>query len=299
MQTLRLKKWINNHDAERLAGETLQPSDIDFVVSEDTDAYCDQSGDLLFKFRKSHYEHSLASIAYEALEKSIELNDSRGTASGINKARERKDGKPSNMRVGNKVNSSVVGYMDRSGKQPYCRRTGYLKTHLEMFESAIPFVEAVDKGYQLLAPKQHLAQITKAKGTNRNYIISDTAFTTITVNRDFQTAVHKDAGDFEGGYGNLSVCEISPYAGGYFCLPQWRCGVDVRQGDLLIADVHQWHGNTPIVKTTEAEHGRCSFVMYYRDNMINCLQPSEELKRTKLHKTRFIFSEEFIKSING
>jgi hypothetical protein len=41
--------------------------------------------------------------------------------------------------------------------------------------------------------------------------------------------------------------------------------VDVRQGDFLAMDVHEWHCNTPIIGT-----GRLSIVAYLRKNMIKC-----------------------------
>lgn len=119
-----------------------------------------------------------------------------------------------------------------------------------------------------------------AKATNKNYIISDTSFTTVTINKDFQTAVHKDVGDLKQGFGNLSCYKTNGCKGGYFVLPQWRIAFDLDNCDLLLVDVHQWHGNTPITKESE-EDERISFVMYHRENTIKCLSPSKELERVK------------------
>ena len=41
-----------------------------------------------------------------------------------------------------------------------------------------------------------------AKATHPNFRIEDTAFTTITINKDYRTAVHTDAGDYAAGFGN-------------------------------------------------------------------------------------------------
>jgi hypothetical protein len=57
---------------------------------------------------------------------------------------------------------------------------------------------------------------------------------------------------------------------------------DMQNGDVLLVDVHQWHGNTPI----KADPGavRLSLVMYYREKMIHCGTMEEELKRVQKRK---------------
>ena len=42
-------------------------------------------------------------------------------------------------------------------------------------------------------------------------------------------------------------------------------------------DVHQWHGNTPMIKQ-DAKATRLSLVMYYRADMIKCGSMKDELK---------------------
>ena len=104
----------------------------------------------------------------------------------------------------------------------------------------------------------------------------------MTVNKNWQTAVHQDAGDFPDGLGNLTVLEAGDYTGGYFCLPQYRVAVDVRNYDCLLADVHTWHGNTPIIPVKPGRRFvRLSLVMYYRNDMIFCGSVEEELARAK------------------
>ena len=50
--------------------------------------------------------------------------------------------------------------------------------------------------------------------------------------------------------------------------------------DLLLVDVHQWHGNTQITKI-DKDATRISLVMYYRKKMIECGTVNEELKKAK------------------
>ena len=78
------------------------------------------------------------------------------------------------------------------------------------------------------------------------------------------------------------------YEGCYTGFPQYGVAVDVRTGDFLAMDVHQWHCNTEFVDLDgddtptvvsprtgkpvlrEWQYNRLSIVCYLRDNMINC-----------------------------
>lgn len=54
----------------------------------------------------------------------------------------------------------------------------------------------------------------------------------------------------------------------------------MNDGDVLLADVHEWHGNTPLVPT-RWPYERISFVFYYRAKMLECGSAAEELERAK------------------
>ena len=61
---------------------------------------------------------------------------------------------------------------------------------------------SIQKFYKLsLKQKEELDQANKQP----HYKIKNTCFSTITINRNFRTALHKDAGDFSEGFGNLTV----------------------------------------------------------------------------------------------
>jgi len=77
-------------------------------------------------------------------------------------------------------------------------------------------------------------------------------------------------------------------------IPAYGIGVDIRQDDILIADVHEYHANTEIWTTPEQDerndklpkifkanaevgtvgiyedYARISFVSYLRSKLINC-----------------------------
>lgn len=279
MKEYKLKKAIPDNQAEALSGKFLTAEHAQVVIDHDADGY-DLAGNLLFRFRKNILDKDKMLQAVDEVKDAIEKTDGRGIASGSSHYRIRKDGSISNMLVGNFVEAGLIGYMDRNAKQPYCRKTHFTRKHFEKYVKAYDFIKDLDSKYAELVPKQYKLQKMMADKTNRNYVIPDTSFTTVTINKNFQTAVHKDTGDFEQGFGNLSCFENGKYNGCLFTLPQWAVGIDIRFGDLLLVDVHQWHANTPFIPLAD-DYTRISFVMYYRQNMIHCLQPKEELQHIK------------------
>ena len=132
-------------------------------------------------------------------------------------------------------------------------------------------------------PEHYKLQREEADKTSKDFVITNTAFTTVTVNSNWQTAVHTDAGDFENGFGNLVALRSGRYTGGYFVVPKWGVAFDLQQCDLLLVDVHQWHGNTPI-NLIDEDAKRISLVMYYRKNMISCGTAREEIEKAKKRK---------------
>ena len=136
----------------------------------------------------------------------------------------------------------------------------------------VPLIVEADKQFKKLIPDRHKIQLLRANKTPK-YRIANTAYSTITLNYDWRTALHKDKGDLEEGFGNLIVLEKAKsgfpdckgYTGGFLGFPRWGVAVDVRHGDFLAMDVHEWHCNTPITGT-----GRLSIVAYLRKGMIKC-----------------------------
>ena len=118
-----------------------------------------------------------------------------------------------------------------------------------------------------------------------SFYVPDTVFTTITVNKSFRTAAHRDAGDLHQGFSNLSVLTNGKqYSGGYLVLPEFRVAVNVRPGDLLLINNHFGiHGNTPIILDEEGAE-RYSVVCYFREKML-------ELGAKEYEDYRFNFIE--------
>lgn len=223
----------------------------------------------------------------------------------------KKDGAKSKDNVGNMAMSNIAGYYDKPDRNEYlrlirekktnktnktnkiklklksnktqrsgydvmgvplCRTTQFTKDQVDKWRDTVPLIVAADKQFRQLIPDRHAVQLTRARKTPQ-YQIARTAYSTITVNYDWRTALHKDKGDLDEGFGNLLVLEKAKsgfpecggFTGGYLGFPKWGIAVDVRQGDFLAMDVHEWHCNTPIKGT-----GRLSVVCYLRKNMIQC-----------------------------
>ena len=285
------------------------------IIDHDADIYGLVNGkkQLLAKFRKGVFPNVTTDLAWDAFYRLAAASRSRGAAAGpidpkSTYWKKRKlvntngwwaqyktsRNKTSKMRVNNTVFSSVVGYFEETPfmKLP-CRLTNYTQTFFEEYKQGLPFIEAIDKEFKRLVPDAHKKQYQRIHSTP-TYQIKDTAFSSITVNRNFRTALHQDAGDFKDGYGNLTVLERGKYHGGETLFPQFGVGFDLRSGDFIAMDVHQWHCNTAMVETPEDKafnktlepikyfktktgamgsdqpFSRISFVCYVREDLKDC-----------------------------
>ena len=210
-----------------------------------------------------------------------------------------KKGGVSKMKVNNQVASNPIGYYE-AGKNfadlP-CRLTHFTRTNYEKYNQGLKFIQRIDKLFNKLIPEAYNKQRERAD-TKPHLKIPNTAFSTVTINRNFRTALHRDAGDFKGGFGNLTVIERGKYHGGYTVFPQFGVGINLRNNDFVAMDVHQWHANTPIYETEEdkaynetieqdyndnpevgteglyKKYTRLSFVCYLREKIANC--PNKE-----------------------
>jgi hypothetical protein len=285
------------------------------IIDYDADVYARTANGeekLLAKFRRQVFPEELVQLAWNSFYKAAAASRSRGPAAGpINLKspywKKRKpvkingfstqylvNGKLSKMRVNNLVYSSVLGYYERTPfmKVP-CRLTSYTQIYFKGYKQGLPFIQAIDKKFKDLVPDAYAKQLSRAK-KQPEFRIDDTAFSSVTINRNFRTALHKDAGDYSEGFGNLSVVERGKYHGGETLFPQYKIGFNLRAGDFIAMDVHQWHCNAELYETAEDklfnrtlakiyEHdpetgtmgseypfSRISFVCYLREKLIDC-----------------------------
>ncbi len=217
----------------------------------------------------------------------------------------------SSMKINNQVASNPIGYYEASknfAKLP-CRLTHFTRVNYDKYNKGLPFIQRIDQCFKKLIPESHKKQLCKAN--EKCYLkIPKTSFSTITINRNFRTALHRDAGDYKKGFGNLTVIERGKYQGGYTCFPQFGIGVDVRRGDFLAMDVHEWHTNTPIYEKEEdkafnetlepafkdnpevgtvgiyEKYTRLTFVCYLREKISKCPNQKDLTEHDLAHLTK-------------
>lgn len=300
MRVINLTSQLNDHDAEKYAGVFLGDDAFDILINEDADVY-KPNGEPLIKFRRRVLPANICAEAYPALRTAATPTSNRGVAGGaiteenpnpINQAvgktskhkyqALKKDGTISNTNRGAEVNSGIIGYFDRGPRFPYCRTTAYNLEKPERFRAALPFIRAVNDVFATQAPDRYANQRAAIEQTHPDFYIHGTVFTTVTVNKNWRTAVHKDAGDYAHGFGVMSVLQAGQYEGCYLVWPKYRVAVDMRTSDVCLADVHEWHGNTPL--KPKGLHERISCIFYYRANMWRCGSADDELTRAQHRK---------------
>ena len=168
---------------------------------------------------------------------------------------------------GNAVDSGIAGWFDRYPRIPYGRATSYTRDNFDKFKMSFPFLQRLSKGFAELLPQRYSAQMEAINKIDPKFVVPETPFTTITVNKTFRTAAHRDAGDYSDGLSNLLVLSNDGrFTGGYLILPEIKVAINVRPGDLLLINNHECiHANTPIV-CEEGSH-RVSLVCYLREKM--------------------------------
>ena len=327
---LIIEKIMSDEDVCKLRGEWVDDSYVKLpVIRENTDVYykddnCDLK--LLLKFRKNCIKNSLIKIGWDSYKDLAKPSRGRGASAGpINpesvywKKRNlaqtskwstsylKSDGEVSKMKVNNQVASNPIGYWSSQKNfcELPCRLTHFTRVNYNKYNEGLPFIQKIDEMFKKLIPDAHTKQLERAD-LKPHLKIPETSFSTITINRNFRTALHQDAGDFKQGFGNLTVIERGKYHGGHTCFPQFGVAVDARSGDFLAMDVHQWHSNTPIYETKEdkeyndtldwvfkdnpkvgtvgldKKYTRLTFVCYLREKIIECPDtiPEEYLKES-------------------
>lgn len=269
MEIVTAYKMVVDTDMERRKNTFVNPTHIHKIYRESVDVYS-ADGRLLAKLRKnvlsSQKLRAFSDATYKFTRR--EVSGNRGNTCGSSKR---------NVYNNPRVKSAIIGYFDRWGpeekaqfrsvgvRQPLeVRETRFSANFPDKFTNTLPLLHQINSLYRRLVPSSFKRQNRKAKETH--FTIGKTAFTTVTTNINFQTAIHKDRGDDEEGFGNLAVVERGRYKGGEICLPQYGIGFDVRHGDILFMDVHEWHGNLPIV-LVDKDAVRMSIVCYLRTNV--------------------------------
>ena len=300
IKTYIFKQVLNDDEVKNLEGEFFD--NFKTVIDHDADVYVqypDGHKEILFHFRKNVIPDNYLQEAIKSFKSDAKSASSiRGASGGkvnVNKLSSNiklvlnpngfrskviyKDGHISDYYVSNKANSMIAGYFDKSKVSERhntivnnllpCRTTAFTEKKTEKWNRVLPLIQLADKYYHELEPSRHLEQYNIAKLIPK-YQISDTAFSTITVNYNWRTANHLDSGDYHNGLSVIMTAVEGKFTGGYLGYPQYDVAVNVCHGDLLLKNPHQWHCNTSITGIT-SDWTRLSMVLYYREGIKNCM----------------------------
>jgi len=182
------------------------------------------------------------------------------------------------------VMSGIAGYFDRYPRIPYGRACTYNENNPEKFALSFPYLRKLNSIFQKELPNRWQAQKDMASKLDPKFLIDETVFTTLTVNYNWRTAGHRDAGDLSSGFSNISGIGKG-WKGCYFTLPEWRIGVNLQPGDLLLVSNHEGiHTNTAFL---DESPDRVSIVAYFRENMTSLKSfDYENLRREFIERRR-------------
>jgi len=214
--------------------------------------------------------------------------ENRGKASGTQRARS-SDPTDTKRARALPLPSAIIGSIDPMGERDFCRLTAWTGRNVPKFKKLWPMFEQIARAFELHVPQRYEAQMFHVKHTQPDWVIPGTPFTTVTVNNTYPTGVHTDKGDLHEGFSTLAVIRKGSYVGGTLVFPRFRIGVDLEDGDVLLMDAHEFHGNTPIVRLYSCEPpqrpcGACagcvaeriSVVSYFRTKVEACGSAEQE-----------------------
>ncbi len=312
IKQLYLPQIITDEECKQLKGEFIDDGYVLNTIDYDCDIYDMDTKQFICSFRKRRLKNSR--YAWDNYKHLAVASRGRGASAGPidpNSQYWKKrtptktkgystsymvNGKQSKMRVNNQVSSTPIGFFEGTkalGIDKPCRLTFQTANSLKEYIQGKPYIHELDKWYKKIRPVEHNRQLTRAN-IQPNFRIDHTAFSTITINRNFRTALHQDAGDY-GGIAVLSCLEYGKYRGGLFTILAYGIGINLRQDDVLVANVHNFHSNTEIWTTPEDDAyndtlpvvfkgnpevgtvgayekwSRITFVSYLREKLISCV----------------------------
>lgn len=290
MMTIRLRNRTHPDTLAQQQGKHLTPEDYSILLSGPLPVKAlKPNGQPLVvylpgRLSKVQAEHP---EVYEILHglKSAKT-DNRGLASGSRRLLPPGQ-KRSRTRL---IASSIIGAADPMGTQPYCRLTAWTGKNLPKWEQLQPYLAEIAQAFEECVPDRYAVQQEYVSRTHPDWVVPGTPFTTITVNNTYSTGVHKDSGDLAEGFSCLAVLRRGSYTGGQLCFPEWRVAADLHDGDMLLMDAHDWHGNVELkcrhghkeMKAQECgdcQAERISVVAYYRQKMTDCGSYEEETQK--------------------
>lgn len=245
MTTLRLRTRVADDQVADLAGKVPTDAAYDLLLTGATLVLKADSRPLCV-YLPGYLAEPLAlhPATYDVLRSldGYDRTDNRGLAAG---APRQQVGDQKRTRTP-KVRSGIAGVMGPVPAAPYCRLTAWTAQNYAGWEQLQPLLALVADALAEHVPERYSRQVAEARRCQPEWLVPGTPFTTVTVNNTYSTGVHTDKGDLAAGFSTLAVLRRGAYTGGRIVFPQHRVAADMRNGDLLLMDAHEWHGNTQL-----------------------------------------------------
>lgn len=174
----------------------------------------------------------------------------------------------SSRKYGMAALSGTIGFFGRDANNNWARECSWNKNNPYLFERALPLIRRIDAAFKEALPDRHRLQKEFTDKLDPRFVVPGTCFTTVTVNKNYRTAAHRDAGDLSQGFSNISVFSNGrKFSGGHLVLPEFNVEVCLKPGDLLFVANHEYiHQNTAI-NNDDPESERLSLVCYAREDL--------------------------------
>jgi len=192
----------------------------------------------------------------------------------------REDGSVCGRCQSNMVRCGCAGFFDAVAGLP-CRKVAFSQNNPLKHKELENMCNEIAKGHEEYEPASFNFQKEIAE-LSKDYLMGNSPYSTLTLNYDFRCAAHIDKGDLIGSRSTITILEELPnnYEGCYLGFPEYKIALDLRDGDTLIFDAHEYHCNTemkvltnklPIDELTKNHFGgRISIVAYLREKMKKC-----------------------------
>jgi len=174
----------------------------------------------------------------------------------------------------NKVYSNILGFMDRSARNPFGRLSATTQKRYDDFVAHQALYQQASDLYKETMPEEwdYIHNVMKDCKDDRYTLLGTKTFSTITINHNFSTFWHLDGKNNPRGVAVLTNItnekhDGEKYDGQYFVMGEFRLAFNLRHGDFFVGDnCNRVHGQTEFVdKTGTAES--VVLVFYARDGM--------------------------------
>ena len=172
-----------------------------------------------------------------------------------------KTGEWNEIAQGQDINSLLLGYK-RGRFTGEIGLSGWAKENKDRWKTLQKISTINEKAFQKGFPDKYKSQkLFCEKYIKKSHRIG--IYTALSPNqyREEQTkqmSFHIDKGDTKFGFTSMCVFREGDYKGAYLVFPRWEVGIDIDDGDVILADSNQLHGVSPI----KGEGTRLSCVAY-------------------------------------